>query len=148
MSTRKTRPIKAEVLRKLRTFELDGVIIYKLDRWARSSSELIRELEELHKKGILFVSLTDNINLDTASGKLMVGILAAFAQFERDIISERTKEGIKRARANGKKPGRPSGSKDKKKRRRSGYLLRHAKSRQGVDAKNGNYRELEEYVRK
>jgi DNA invertase Pin-like site-specific DNA recombinase len=147
MSTRGTRPVKQEILKKLRSFELDGVIVFKLDRWARSSTELILELEELHKKGISFISMTDNINLDTASGKLMVGILAAFAQFERDIISERTREGLKRAKANGKKPGRPFGSKDKKRRRKAGYLMRHANIRKKIDVKKGVYKDIDDYVR-
>ena len=106
-STRKTRPVKQQVLSKLRGFELDGVIIWKLDRWARSSTELVTEIEELTNKGLLFVSLSDNIDLSSPSGRLQFQILAAFAEFERNLISERTKEGLKRAVKNGRKLGRP-----------------------------------------
>jgi len=128
-STRKTRPKKRELMTKLRNKEYDKVLIYKLDRWARSSSELINEITELYEKGITFISLSDNIDLSTATGKLQFQILAAFAEFERSLIRERTLEGLARAKIQGKKLGRPKGSKDKKRRKKSGYYLRHAKQR-------------------
>ncbi len=109
-STRKTRPIKTHVLDLLRKRKFKGVLIYKLDRWARSLDELITEIEELHKKKIDFYSYSDNLDLDTASGKLHFQILGAFAEFERALISQRTKEGMKRAKAQGKKIGRPKKS--------------------------------------
>jgi len=125
-SSRKTRPKKAELLRRLRLREFDAVLIWKLDRWARSSQELSLEIEELYSKGIMFISLSDNIDLSTASGKLQFQILSAFAEFERNLIRERTLEGLYRAKAQGKILGRPKGSKDKKDRRKSGYHLRYA----------------------
>ena len=106
-STRKTRPIKYKLIQSLRARDYDGVCVYKLDRWARSMQELIYELEEFHKKNIDFVSMSDNIDLSSASGKLQFQILAAFAEFERSLISERTKEGLRRAVKQGKKLGRP-----------------------------------------
>jgi len=126
MSSRKTRPVKAEVLNKLRHLEYDGVLIWKLDRWARSLSELTLEVTEMFNKNITFISLSDNIDLSTATGKLQFQILSAFAEFERNLISERTKEGLARAIAQGKQLGRPKGSKDKSRRRKSGYHLRYA----------------------
>ena len=125
-SSRKTRPIKSDLLQKLRRKEFDGVLIWKLDRWARSSYELLNEITELHKRNIMFVSLSDNIDLSTASGKLQFQILSAFAEFERNLIRERTLEGLHRAKSQGKTLGRPKGSKDKKDRKKSGYYLRHA----------------------
>lgn len=145
-STRKTRPIKAELMTKLRNGEYDCVLIFKLDRWARSSVELILEVKEIIEKGIGFISVTDNLDFSTASGKLHFQILSAFAEFERDLIRERTIEGIRRARLKGKQPGRPKGSKDKKKRKRSGYLLREAGKRQKFDQENGNYKGIDEYL--
>ena len=127
MSSRKTRPIKAELLMKLRRKYYDGVVIYKLDRWARSSKELCLELEELHNKGIVFISLSDNIDLSTSTGKLQFQILAAFAEFERNLIRERTMEGLNRARMEGKILGRPIGKKDTKIRKKGGYYLRFQK---------------------
>jgi DNA invertase Pin-like site-specific DNA recombinase len=128
MSSRKTRPKKQEVLRRLRNKEYDAVLVWKLDRWARSSQELSLEIEELYKKGIMFISLSDNIDLSTATGKLQFQILSAFAEFERNLIRERTLEGLRRAKMQGKRLGRPKGSKDTKRRKRGGYYLRYNKS--------------------
>jgi len=126
-STRKTRPIKENVLNKLRQKEYDGVIIWKLDRWGRSLTELVANLKELTDRGIKFVSLMDNIDYTTTSGKLFANMLACFCEYEREIIRERTFSGLERAKKNGKTLGRPKGSKDKKVRRKSGYWLRYAK---------------------
>jgi len=106
-STRKTRPVKAAILARLRKREFEGVLVWKLDRWARSLAELILELDEFQAKGIQFVSMTQNIDTTTASGRLMVQILGAFAEFERELIRERTMAGLDRARARGKHIGRP-----------------------------------------
>ncbi len=129
-STRKTRPIKANLLQQLRQKEFDGVIVYKLDRWARSSTELILEINELINKEIAFYSYSENLDFTTATGKLHFHILSAFAEFERSLISERTKEGLRRAKQNGKGAGRPKGSKDKTKRKNDGYLIREAHKRE------------------
>jgi len=147
MSSRKTRPIKAELLAKLRNMEYDGVLVFKLDRWARSSTELILEVNELIKKGIAFYSYSENLDFSTATGKLHFQILSAFAEFERSLISERTREGLYRARTQGKKLGRPFGAKDKKRRKKSGYLLRMAGERQKTDQANGIYNSIDNYVR-
>ncbi|MBN2603636.1 MAG: recombinase family protein [Candidatus Thermoplasmatota archaeon] len=110
-STRKTRPIKYALYQRLLDKEFDAVCVWKIDRWARSTQELSREITTLFEKGAKFISLTDNIDLSSASGKLQFNIISAFAQFERDLISERTKEGLKRSN---KRPGRPKGRKDSK----------------------------------
>lgn len=120
-STRNTRPLKQQLLNQLRKKKYEGVIVYKLDRWARSSRELLLEIEELISKGVKFVSYSENIDFDTAIGKLQFNILSAFAEFERDLIRQRTMEGLNRAKASGKRLGRPKGSKDKGKRRTEGY---------------------------
>ncbi len=120
-STRKTRPKKQQLLNDLRKRKYEGVIVYKLDRWARSSRELLLEIEELVSKKIRFVSYTENLDFTTAIGKLQFNILSAFAEFERDLIRQRTLEGLKRAKAEGKKLGRPKGSKDSKRRKTKGY---------------------------
>jgi len=120
-STRKTRPLKQQLLNDLRKKKYKGVIVYKFDRWARSSRELIIEIEELLNKGVQFVSYSENIDFSTAIGKLQFNILSAFAEFERDLISQRTKEGLKRTKAQGTQLGRRKGSKDKKKRKTIGY---------------------------
>ena len=125
-SSRNTRPIKQEVLRLLRSRVYDGVLIWKLDRWGRSTSELVLELNEFSDKGILFISLQDNIDLSTPIGRMTAYIFSAFAEFEREQIRERTLIGLERAKKEGKKLGRPPGSKDKKVRKKSGYYQRWA----------------------
>lgn len=124
-SSRGTRPKKVGLLQRLRAKEFDGLLVYKLDRWARSSIELLGEITELHEKGVAFISFSDNIDLTTSGGKLQFQIMAAFAEFERSLIRERTLEGLRRAKAQGKTLGRPKGSKDKKDRRKSGYYARY-----------------------
>lgn len=145
-STRKTRPVKAALLDKLRSRVYDGVVIYKLDRWARSSTELLLEIEELYKKEIQFISLSDNVDFSTATGKLQFQILAAFAEFERSLISERTKEGLRRKKSQGATLGRPKGSKDKNGRCKAGYYLRNAKDRQKEDEEKGIFRNIKYYL--
>ena len=145
-STRKTRPVKQGLLAKLRNHEYDAVVVYKLDRWARSSTELILDTKELLDKGIGFISISDNLDFSTASGKLQFAILSAFAEFERELIRERTIEGLRRAKLQGKKAGRPKGSKDSKKRKRSGYILREAKRKQDADLAKGNYKSISSYI--
>lgn len=108
----------------LRKGVFEGVMVYKLDRWARSSRELLLEIEELTSKGIEFHSYSENLDFTSATGKLHFSILSAFAEFERELIRERTLEGLHRAKQQGKKLGRPKGSKDKKKRRTGGYYKR------------------------
>lgn len=128
-STRKTRPIKNDLMNRLRKGEYDGLMIWALDRWARSVSELVRDFEELHKKGIELYVLKEGIDLSSPAGQLQFHLLSALAQFERSMISERTKAGLQRTRAEGKKLGRPKGSKDKKARKRTGYRDRWFKER-------------------
>lgn len=107
VSSKDTRPQKEAVLRKLRLGEIDGVAFWSLDRWGRTMSELVLELEEFSKTGQAMVSLKEGIDLSTAAGRLMANVLAAMANFERDRIKERTLLGLARARAQGKKLGRP-----------------------------------------
>ena len=146
MSSRKTRPIKQSVLSLLREKAFDGVIVWKLDRWARSLKELILEMEELKNKGIIFISLTDKIDLSTSTGMLQFQILSAFAEFERNLIRERTMEGLHRAKLEGKTLGRPFGAKDQKRRKMSGYILRNAKIKQKTAEANGDYKPVEFFI--
>lgn len=146
-SSRKTRPVKQALLHKLRNKDYASILIYKLDRWARSSTELILETKELLDKGIGFISLSENLDFNTATGKLHFQILSAFAEFERELIRERTLEGLRRAKMEGKIGGRPKGSKDKKPRKKSGYILREAMKSKAKDEKKGNYNSVLEYLK-
>lgn len=123
-STRKTRPIKKQLLNDLRKHKYDGVLVYKLDRWARSSTELILEINELVSKGIEFYSYRENIDFTSVTGRLYFTIISAFAEVEREFIRQRTLDGLARAKKQGKTLGRPKGSKDKLKRSKAGYHLR------------------------
>jgi len=135
-SSRKTRPLKQALLAKLRAGDYDAVIVYKLDRWARSSTELILDVQELITKGVGFISITDSLDFSTASGKLQFMILSAFAQFERDLIADRTRAAMARLKDNGYVfKGRPKGSKDRRKRKTDGYFEREEKKRQNAQAK-------------
>ncbi len=145
-STRKTRPVKQALMERLRSHEYDAVIVYRLDRWARSSTELILGAKELLDKGISFISLSDNIDFNSATGKLHFAILSAFAEFERELIRERTIEGLRRAKMQGKRPGRPKGKKDTKKRRKSGYILREAMKKKIRDEQIGHIKHISDYL--
>lgn len=106
-STRKTRPVQWDLYNRLLRKEFEGLLIYKFDRWARSTKELIEHIETLIDKGIVIYSYTENIDLNSSIGRAMLTIISAFAQLERDIIRERTIAGLERAKAQGKKLGRP-----------------------------------------
>ena len=106
-STRHTRPVQWDLYNKLLRKEYDGLVIYKFDRWARSTKELIEHIESLLGKDIKIYSYMENIDLTSSMGRAMLTIISAFAQLERDIIRERTIAGLQRARAQGKKLGRP-----------------------------------------
>ena len=106
-STRKRRPVQDNLYRALMRKEYDVLLVFKFDRWARSVRELVTHLEDFQEKGVRFISLKEAIDLGTATGKLMFQIIAAMAEFERELIRERTIAGLERARAEGKTLGRP-----------------------------------------
>jgi len=95
-TTRKTRPVKNELYHRLLNKEFDGVVVVALTRWARSLQELVREVPILWNKGVKFISLKESIDLSSATGRMQFHMFCAFAEFERDLISERTKEAFYR----------------------------------------------------
>ena len=102
------RPQLLACLKSLR--KDDTLIVWKLDRLGRNLRHLVNTVHDLNARGIGFKVLTGQgaeIDTTTSSGKLVFGIFAALAEFERELISERTKEGLKSARARGRKGGRP-----------------------------------------
>lgn len=105
--TNNARPQFQALLKAARLREIDVVIVWKLDRFARSLKDLITHLNELSELGIEFISLKDQIDLSTSAGKLMLHIIGAFAQFEADLIRERVRAGIENAKRKGTKLGRP-----------------------------------------
>jgi DNA invertase Pin-like site-specific DNA recombinase len=101
------RPKREGLLAAVRRRELDAIIVWRLDRWGRSLADLILTLKELTELGIGFVSLTEAFDMTTPTGRALAGMLAVFAEFEREILSERVKAGIAQARSKGKTLGRP-----------------------------------------
>ncbi len=87
--------------------KIDYVLVWKLDRFGRSLRHLVNALAELEALGVAFVSLRDNLDLATPSGRLMFQIIGAMAEFERSLIQERVRAGLRAARARGQQLGRP-----------------------------------------
>lgn len=86
--------------------QIDMIAVWKLDRWGRSLKHLVTSLDELNSLGIIFVSFQENIDLSTPSGRLMFHVIAAMAEFERELIRERVIAGVANARSKGKRIGR------------------------------------------
>ena len=105
--TERRRPQLDALMREARKGRFDAVAVWKFDRFGRSLKHLVDSLEEFQSLGIDFISLTEGIDTTTPTGKLVFGIMGAVAQFERDLIAERVRAGIERARRLGKRIGRP-----------------------------------------
>jgi DNA invertase Pin-like site-specific DNA recombinase len=101
------RPKRERLLEAARRRELDAILVWRLDRWGRSLPDLVVTLQELGMLGVGFVSLTEALDLTTPTGRAMAGLLAVFAEFEREILRERVKAGLAEARKNGRQLGRP-----------------------------------------
>ena len=102
-----TRPLREKLIETARRREIDSVIVRRLDRWGRSLVDLVNTLQELTALDVGFVSLSEALDLTTPSGRALAGMLAVFAEFERDILRDRVKAGIDQARKDGKPHGRP-----------------------------------------
>ena len=102
------REAREKLLEAARRREIDVVLVWRLDRWGRSVTDLLATLQELEHLGVGFVSLTEALDLTTPAGRAMAGLLAVFAAFEREILGERTRAGLAHARQNGKRLGRPA----------------------------------------
>jgi putative DNA-invertase from lambdoid prophage Rac len=101
------RPQREELIKAARRRQIDAILVWRLDRWGRSLLDLIGSLQELSTLGVGFVSLCEALDLTTPSGRALAGMLAVFAEFEREILRERVKAGIAQARARGRPHGRP-----------------------------------------
>jgi len=105
------------------TGKFDTVVVWKLDRLGRSLSHLLSILHQWKVHRINFISITQQMDTTSPQGQLLFNLLGSFAQFERDMISERTKMGLRHAKNTGKR------GKDKGRRKRGGYILRYMKQR-------------------
>jgi putative DNA-invertase from lambdoid prophage Rac len=101
------REAREQLMEAARRREIDVVVVWRLDRWGRSVTDLMATLQELEHLGVGFVSLTEALDLTTPAGRAMAGLLAVFAAFEREILQERVRAGVAHARQNGKRLGRP-----------------------------------------
>jgi DNA invertase Pin-like site-specific DNA recombinase len=101
------RKMREQLIEAARRREIDVVLVWRLDRWGRSVADLLATLQELEHLGVGFVSLTEALDLTTPAGRAMAGLLAVFAEFEREILRERVRAGLAQARENGKRLGRP-----------------------------------------
>lgn len=111
---KRDRPVLADVMEYLRPHAGDTLVVYKLDRVARSLPHLIEIMEQLKTNGIEFQSVTEAIDTNTPGGRLLFHVVAAIAEFERDLIRERTQAGLKAAKAKGRVGGRPRQMTDEK----------------------------------
>ncbi len=111
-----SRPQFNNLLEDMRGYKFDTIMVTKLDRLGRSLQHLLSLFNEFAKRGVHFIAVTQNIDTSSASGRLQMQIMGAFAEFERGIISERTKEGLRKAVGVGKR------GKDKNPRKRRGGL--------------------------
>lgn len=105
--TKETRPELDRLLAEAHRRHFDAVVVWKFDRFARSVSHLIRALETFRALGIEFVSLSEQVDTSTPTGKLVFTVLGTVAELERSLIVERVKAGLRNARAKGKPLGRP-----------------------------------------
>jgi DNA invertase Pin-like site-specific DNA recombinase len=106
------RPQLDALLAACRKRRVDAVVVYRYDRFARSLRQLVNALEEFRSLGIEFISLHEGVDTSTPNGRLVFGIFASIAEFERELIRDRVKSGIAAARSKGRKLGRPRVSLD------------------------------------
>lgn len=105
--SKESRPALNQLITDARRRRFDAVAVWKLDRFARSLKWLVNSLAEFDALGVAFISLRDNLDLSTPSGRLMFQIIGAMSEFEKALIQERVVAGIKNAKAKGKQLGRP-----------------------------------------
>jgi len=115
-----SRPQLNQMMFDMRKGLFNTIIIWKLDRLGRSLKHLLNVVEEFEKRNIDFICTSQNFDTSTAHGRLVFRVVGAMAEFERELISERTKEGLKHAKNVGKR------GKDRKPRKKGGYYLRYA----------------------
>jgi DNA invertase Pin-like site-specific DNA recombinase len=107
-----SRPELNKLMDDARKRQFDAIVVWRFDRFARSTKHLLSALEEFRSLGIQFISYQENIDTSSALGQAVFTIVSAVAQLERDLIRERVSAGIRNARANGKKLGRPESGVD------------------------------------
>jgi DNA invertase Pin-like site-specific DNA recombinase len=105
--SKESRPELNRLMSDAHQRKIDAVPVWKIDRFGRSLKHLVNSLADLSAYRVAFISLRDNLDLSTPSGRLMFQIIGAMAEFERSLIQERVRAGLQNARAHGKQLGRP-----------------------------------------
>jgi DNA invertase Pin-like site-specific DNA recombinase len=131
--SKESRPALNRLLADAKRRKFDTVLVYRYDRFARSLRQLVNALAEFDALGIHFVSLHEGVDTSTPNGRLVFGIFASIAEFERELIRGRVRSGLAAARARGKRIGRPNSDVD---------VVRIAQLR----ASNVSWREIERTV--
>lgn len=130
-----SRPELNKLMDDARKRRFDAIVVWRFDRFARSTKHLLSALEDFRSLGIQFISYQENIDTSSALGQALFTIVSAVAQLERDLIRERVSAGIRNARANGKKLGRPSATVDRERilqLKEQGHSLREIAAKLGV----------------
>ena len=105
--SRERRPARDQLLMACRKRQVDAVVVYRYDRFARSLRQLVNALEEFRSLGVEFISIHEGVDTSTPNGRLVFGIFASIAEFERELIRDRVRSGLAAAKAKGKPIGRP-----------------------------------------
>src|ERR1039458_7750844 len=105
--SREKRPALDKLIADCRKRLVDAVVVYRYDRFARSLRQLVNALEEFRSLGIDFISIHEGVDTSTPNGRLVFGIFASIAEFERELIRDRVRSGMAAAKAKGKRIGRP-----------------------------------------
>ena len=134
------------MLQDMRKKYFDAIVVWKLDRLGRSVQHLLQLLQEFQNKNVRLIITETNIDTSTPQGKFFFTIIGAFAELEREIIRDRIYAGLDRAKKQGKSLGRPKGSKDKKRRRKSGYWLRWSGKSKKTPIKKLNEENFSEFT--
>jgi len=130
-----SRPELNILLDDARKRQFDAIVVWRFDRFARSTKHLLSALEEFRSLGIQFISYQENIDTSSALGQALFTIVSAVAQLERDLIRERVTAGIRNAQANGKKLGRPKSGVDRERileLKAQGHSLRQIATTLGI----------------
>jgi DNA invertase Pin-like site-specific DNA recombinase len=130
-----SRPELNILMGDARKRQFDAIVVWRFDRFARSTKHLLLALEEFRSLGIQFISYQENMDTSSPLGQALFTIVSAVAQLERDLIRERVSAGIRNARANGKKLGRPKSGVDPERilqLKAQGHSLRQIATKLGV----------------
>lgn len=133
--TKSDRPELKMMLMTLRAG--DTLVVESFSRLSRSTKDLLALVDQLTEMGVHLVSLKENLDTTTATGKMMLTMLSALSQFERDLIAERTVDGLKAARARGRKGGRPRIGTEKDKRQALAMYKSNAMSNRDIAERFG-----------